>query len=279
MKLQTTKPVTLRLPPFKRVYITLVGCGGTGSHLASGLCTLILALKERDITTRLQLIDPDRVEEKNVGRQLFGRAEIGLPKSGTLALRLGQVYTLPIDASIRAIGAGDTFVERDALSIVIGAVDNVPARKTISRAVATAAGTLWAIDAGNENHSGQVLIGNCSTSAAMKGSVALGMTDRLPSPYLVYPDLIKTPKKVKPASCADAVATGEQGLMVNRMMAAWTLTLLHDFLFGQLNYFGVSVDLKFAGVKPYLLDMPTLSEVTGLTPDELKAGAKHAKGN
>ena len=36
----TASPVTLRVPDFKRVYITLVGCGGTGSHVASGLVAI-----------------------------------------------------------------------------------------------------------------------------------------------------------------------------------------------------------------------------------------------
>jgi PRTRC genetic system ThiF family protein len=260
MKLTHTKFVTLHLPPYHRVNITLVGCGGTGSHLASGLAALILALRERDIQTRLMLVDPDRVEEKNVGRQLFGRAEIGLAKAGTLALRLGQVYTVPIDASIRVIGAGDTFVERDSFNLVIGAVDNAAARATIAKAVVAAAGQLWWLDCGNENRSGQITLGNAVEPKAWKP--ALGMVASLPAPHVIYPELIQKPKKTtKRQNCADATAAGEQGLMVNRMVAAWALALLHDLFLGQLKYFGLTFDLLFAGTRAYLLDEPTLKEI------------------
>ena len=34
----------LKLPAFDAVHITLVGCGGTGSHIATGLGALLLAL-------------------------------------------------------------------------------------------------------------------------------------------------------------------------------------------------------------------------------------------
>ncbi len=67
----TASPVTLRIPDFKRVYITLVGCGGTGSHIASGLVAIGQALRQRSIGLDLLFVDPDRVEVKNVGRQLF----------------------------------------------------------------------------------------------------------------------------------------------------------------------------------------------------------------
>ena len=257
MKLPSTKSVTLRLPAFNRVFITLVGCGGTGSHLASGLAALALELRGRDIRPFLTFIDPDKVEERNVGRQLFGQAEFGLAKAGTLAMRLGQVYGLGIDASIRAIDAKDTFVSDDSLSLVIGAVDNAPARALIAKAVEQAAGKLWWLDCGNENHSGQVALGN--TVHPLRWRPALGMVDSLPAPHALYPDLIKAPKKVKRASCADAGP--EQSLMVNRMVSAWALSLLHDLLLGQLHYFAVAFDLAQGGARSYALDETTLKEV------------------
>jgi molybdopterin/thiamine biosynthesis adenylyltransferase len=73
-------PIRLHIPDFRRVAVTLVGCGGTGSHIASGLVALQAALDERDIILDAVLMDPDIVEQKNVGRQLFAFADIGKPK-------------------------------------------------------------------------------------------------------------------------------------------------------------------------------------------------------
>ncbi len=256
MKLQASKPVALRLPTFNRVYLTLVGCGGTGSHLASGLATIALALREKDIHGRLTFIDPDKVEEKNVGRQLFTSGEVGLAKAYVLAQRIGSAYGLPYEAVIQPAQQQDLGIGTgDDLSVVIGAVDNAPARGIISKAVEKAKGQLWWVDAGNENHSGQVALGNCVDRKRWQPT--LGMVDSLPAPHVVYPDLIKTKRQPR-RSCAD---TPEQGLMTNRMAAAWALSMLNDFLLGQLRYFAVDFDLAFGGMRARLLDEATLKEI------------------
>lgn len=257
--------LTLRLAVYEHVFITLVGCGGTGSHIASGLATLALALAERNIPTTLFFIDPDGVEPKNVGRQLFSPAEVGQPKAHILANRLQSAFGLMAGVSVRWIDALDTFQHRDrgALNIVIGAVDNPAARAIIASAVKKAEGRLWWLDAGNENHSGQIALGNIADPDDLNNAVSLGLVDRLPAPHLVYPDLVATPKVKKPkraANCAEAVATGEQGLMVNRMVAAWALSLLNDFLLGQLRYFALDFDLMWGGTHVHALDEKTLTQ-------------------
>lgn len=270
----TPPPVRLQLKPFKQVALTLVGCGGTGSHLMSGLATLALALRERDIRTDLIFVDPDRVEEKNVGRQLFTRAEIGKPKAQVLAERVLSAYGLPVTPGVERFTGVTLWEVPETLNLLVGAVDNPAAREVMATLVRTFKGQLWVIDSGNENHSGQVFIGNTALAKDMKHSIALGMTDRLPSPYLVCPDLLKSPRRkrtgVRDPSCAELTATGEQSLTVNRMMAAWTCSILHDFLITRdLRYFGVFIDLQFGGVRNYLIDLPTIAEAAGLHAGEL----------
>ena len=259
MKLPSTKPVTLRLPPYSRACITLIGCGGTGSHLASGLATLCLALRERDVTPELTFMDPDTVEERNIGRQLFTAADLGQNKAQVLAARMTTAYRLGVIGLARPIDIGNTLCQNNALNLVVGAVDNAPARAIIAKACEAAKGRLWWIDAGNENHSGQVALGN--TVDKRQWRPALGMVGALPAPHRVYPDLVKKPKKAKRLSCAEATAAGEQGLMVNRMVAAWALSLLHDFLLGQLRYFACAFDLAQGGARSYGLDETTLKEI------------------
>jgi PRTRC genetic system ThiF family protein len=275
----------LQLPTYERVRLTLVGCGGTGSHIASGLVAIAQALEARGQGCELLFIDPDRVEPKNIGRQLFSIADLGQPKAAVLAGRLSAAFRLTIGSHVRAVNESDGPVihEHGALSVVVGAVDNHAARQTLATLVGRAFGTLWWLDTGNSEQAGQVFLGNATRVENLKQAVGLGLVDRLPAPSVAYPDLLAAPtlkptnrhkRPSKDPSCAELVAAGEQGLMVNRMAAAWALALLHDFLLGEVTYFGLAFDLKYAGTKRYALDLPTLAEVTGLAPEALEAKGK-----
>lgn len=198
-----------------------------------------------------------------------------------VADRLNAAFGARAGAEARKIDSLDTFLCEGALSVVVGAVDNPAARSVIGRAVKKANGSLWWLDAGNENHSGQVALGNVAAAKDLAGAVALGMTDRLPCPTLVYPDLVKTPRARRTArkqSCAELTASGEQSLMINRLMASYTLALLYDFLVArEVRYFAVAVDAQWAGTRAYALDVPTLAQVTGLPTDQLVSRAQNAR--
>lgn len=288
----TAHPVTLRVPDFKRVYLTLVGCGGTGSHIASGLVAIAQALRERSISIEMLFVDPDRVEETNVGRQLYSAADIGWPKAQILAGRLNAAFGERIMSAVRAVDPLDLLPSpvtatssrgRDGvgvdLNLVIGAVDNPAARAVIADVVKSAQGRLWWLDTGNENHSGQICLGNAAAAGVMRNAVALGLLDRLPAPHVLYPDLVKRTHPERSAaqskgkrapSCADLTAAGEQSLMVNRLVAAWALSMLHDFLVTRdLRYFAVAFDQTWGGVRTYTIDAPTIAEVCGLKPSDV----------
>src|ERR1051326_1711268 len=74
----------------KKVRITVVGCGGNGSAVASGLPYLHQALLAwghpygLDVT----LVDGDRISRTNCVRQPFSESEIGLYKAVVLATRI-----------------------------------------------------------------------------------------------------------------------------------------------------------------------------------------------
>ncbi len=288
----TASPVMLRVPDFKRVYVTLVGCGGTGSHIASGLVSIAQALRDKGIGVEMVFIDPDRVEPKNVGRQLFSVADVGEAKAEVLAGRLNAAFGERIMSAVREVEALDLTPSPQPspngrggdLHIVIGAVDNAAARAVMADVTKSAQGALWWLDTGNENHSGQVCLGNAGAAGYLRGAIALGMVDRLPAPNVVYPDLIKAPhakaqrgKGKRAESCVELTAAGEQSLMINRLVAAWALSMLHDFLVTRdLRYFGVALDQVWGGVRTYAIDVPTIAEVCGLTAGDVmvKAGKK-----
>ena len=57
--------------------IAVVGCGGTGGFAAEGICRLLAG---RTVPKQLVLIDGDRVEERNLGRQNFYPEDLGISK-------------------------------------------------------------------------------------------------------------------------------------------------------------------------------------------------------
>lgn len=271
----------LELPRRELVRIRLIGCGGTGSHLATGLGTLAHELIERGQACDLAFIDGDNVEPKNVGRQLFSGGDVGRNKAEVLARRVGAAYNLPVLGVSRHIKTAAELVPQNdyrSLHVLVGAVDNPAARAHIAAAQKQSNGDIWVVDCGNENHSGQVIVGNIPDAKGMRSAVSLDMLARLPSPYLVMPDLVQAPAAVKRTrSCAELTTAGEQGLMVNRMMAAWALAMLHDLLLGRLSYFAVWVNLVTGGVRTWPIDMPSLSEATGLSPRELTPAVEKPK--
>lgn len=64
----------------KKIYV--IGAGGVGSWLAPSLCLLV---KPENVV----LIDGDKLEKKNLNRQLFGASDIGLYKAAALAIKYG----------------------------------------------------------------------------------------------------------------------------------------------------------------------------------------------
>lgn len=70
--------------------LTLCGAGALGSHLADNLA--------RQGFRQLRVIDRDRVEEHNVGTQLYGESDIGAWKVDVLRQRLFRATGVEIDA-------------------------------------------------------------------------------------------------------------------------------------------------------------------------------------
>src|SRR5512139_3080577 len=87
------------LPLLKEVSIHLIGCGGSGSWLAPHLARIAKLLEEvHHLSVRLVFWDPDIVEQKNIYRQNFCEAEIGVNKAQTLARRYGHAWGMEVIA-------------------------------------------------------------------------------------------------------------------------------------------------------------------------------------
>jgi PRTRC genetic system ThiF family protein len=201
--------------------IVIIGLGGTGSQLARSACRIVYDMRTRNLQTpRLRFVDPDVVEMKNVGRQMFAAADVGRYKAEVLAKRFSAALGLEIAWYNEPFhGIRHTHQASYGRStILMGAVDNHLAR----RAIADASG-LW-IDCGNHYASGQVVIGNTKHDNALRDSFghadSTGEVAHLPNAKLVFPQLLEPDTIPTPdLSCADLVQMGEQQLLINDLVA------------------------------------------------------------
>lgn len=227
---------TLTIEPTYRVLlgdvnhfrVMLVGAGGTGSTLALFLAGLAFHVRQKGIQVDLTLVDQDVVEMKNCGRQAVSvqAAMIGgMPKVADLALRLNSAYGLDIEAwpvRYEASLARDWFNHGTGgysqVHLIIGCVDGHLGRREIAKTITAFDGRIYALDSGNERHSGQVLIGNLTDVSQIKLD-RLGLCNGLPSPYVQEPDLLVPDPEEENQSCAEMALAETQSLMVNRMAA------------------------------------------------------------
>ena len=208
--------------------IMLVGCGGTGSSLALALAGLAYHARQKGIQIELTLVDHDTIQAGNIGRQAFGVASAftgAVHKVSDLSLRLNAAYGLDIMAwpeKYEAHMARDWFNHGaggySQVHLIIGCVDGHLGRREIAKTVTAFDGRIYALDSGNEHHSGQVLIGNLTDVSQIKLD-KLGLCTGLPSPYVQEPELLEPDPEEENQSCAEMTLAEAQSLMVNRMAA------------------------------------------------------------
>jgi len=266
-------PIPFVLPSDLPVHAILVGCGGTGSHIAQSLARLASHLRDTGgRPLHLTFIDGDVVERKNVGRQLFCPAEIGQNKAQTLAARLSAALGLSI-AAISEMATIDLLRRlrgRSDLTILVGAVDSATGRGAIADLLADHTPPIW-LDCGNHEHSGQVAVGNTVNRELLRGCLSLGgICAALPSPHLVYPDLLKEAPVRPRADCAAAMEDNAQSLMVNQQIAAVAAQYLYQIVVRrQLTMFCTTVDLGGLVMRSLPITARAIAEAVGLAPGDL----------
>ena len=240
-KLNLQKSYRVEIGHPDRVVLILVGTGGTGSWTAHILAQLAHWGRTQGLDIRLYFVDPDKVEAKNLVRQNFCQAEVGYPKALTLAWRYSAAFGLQITPVIDRFSARlladcrPGHSPQGALTVVIGAVDNVQARRDIAAALTAVLQKneprhrYWWLDAGNERLHGQVVAG-CNLAPEPELS-PLGFCTGLPLPHLQEPGLLRErPRPAANLSCAELAALGEQSAVINRAMANWLGLYLYRLL-------------------------------------------------
>lgn len=279
LNLDTLQAATLRLVERDALNLILAGCGGTGSWLAPTVVRVARLLTEKfNKSVRVVFIDPDSVEAKNCYRQNFAESEIGRNKAEALATRYGLAWGVDVLALPAPFPADlERLLETDRqthyeLSLVIGCVDNAPARSAIHTSLSETSGygaARWWLDCGNDRHSGQVLVGGFNSKHDKTIFPIPGYCARLPLPSEQHPELL-VPQPADSApdgnlSCADLALRGTQGLAVNQQVAAIAGdTLLQMLVYGTLTHFQTYFDqasgtmrstpITPAALAPYLTD-------------------------
>ncbi len=211
----------------EKMDLYLVGAGGTGSALADSLARILYHARQKGKAVSLTIIDPDIVQEANIGRQRFCQAEIGYPKASSLTLRLNTAFGLdaravtdPFEPDMVVSGYNAPKTKK----LLSGCVDDYPPRQELARTVEEGRGNIWWLDVGNAHHSGNIYMGNAVRSEQITVDKALRLCSGLPSPAVQDPVLLAPdPPAREPSaglSCADLTLREEQSLMINTMMAA-----------------------------------------------------------
>jgi len=266
---------TVSLASNENPKLVIVGCGGTGSLVAEGLCRLLI---HSDLT--LMLVDFDRVEPHNLLRQNFFAGEVGKFKSQALAERLSRQYGRKIGYSVmpyerdmfdEPMGAG---MYHKAMSlIIIGCVDTAEARRSIADSLISNWNNWW-LDAGNGHHSGQVLLGNTGKLDGLKESfdIASHAVSKLPLPSLQLPTLLIPPvEKTRPRDCAEAVEDDEQSPTINQAMAILVVDFTYRLLSGTLTNMGAYIDLDAGTLQTVPATPASVARMCGLKVKEMMA--------
>src|ERR1700727_2242808 len=222
----------------KKVRVTVVGCGGTGSAIAAGLPYLHQSMVAQghpyglDVT----LIDGDLISRTNCVRQPFSESEIGLDKATVLATRINLFWGLGWT------GMPCFMDERwsQETDIVIGCVDSRAARQAITRTQTYWNCHYW-LDLGNNADSGQFVLGQPENARNHSSE------QRLPAVSELFPELIdsKLDRRDRLPSCSAIEALERQEPFVNQTLAYQAMAMLARlFRYGRLSYHGGFINLR-----------------------------------
>jgi len=238
--------------------ITVVGCGGTGGFVAEGVSRLLLSYPGMNLV----LIDHDQVEQHNLIRQNFYQEDLGKFKAQALAERLARKFNRSVGYFVNPFNP--KFVQP---GLIIGCVDNGPARAAIAKAMSPWNGS-WYLDAGNSDNWGQVLIGNEDVMEKCAFDPEKGLCYALPLPTIQQPGLLAG--QPQPAlSCAEAVAQNHQSPVINQAMAMLVLEVVRKLLAGTLSWMQVYISLDAGTMHAVEATPEVVARMTGMRVSSL----------
>ncbi len=236
------------------VKVALVGCGGVGSQVLTGLARLHTALVALGHPGGLEVTayDPDTVSESNVGRQLFSPMDVGMNKAVLLVHRLNTFFGLNWTA--KPCRYPDSHA--GTAHIVISCVDTKAARRGIAKHIRGCNSynpVYYWLDMGNNLVDGQVILGQPGYGRRLKKDEQ----PVLPAVTDLYPEIMDAglPEDDDGPSCSLAEALERQDLFIGQSIATFGLQLLWSlFRNGGVDHHGYFVNLKAGRVTPLPVD-------------------------
>lgn len=236
----------------RKISVDLIGVGGTGSQVLTGLARLHLALVSLGGQGLEVLVyDPDTVSEANIGRQLFAPSDIGQYKADVLVNRLNLYFGLSWESRPQRYEGGQN--DHIHCHLLLTCVDSAKARRTIYSSLCKNYKADYWLDCGNARQSGQVFL----TQMPRKNSQDLKQAP-LPSLKHWLPEIFDEdlPEDNAP-SCSLAEALENQDLFINQSVATWALHLLWSFIReGGLDICGYWISLENGMVAPVAIPEP-----------------------
>jgi PRTRC genetic system ThiF family protein len=241
-KLKAEKPAVhivenTMLNPYNPIIVNLIGAGGTGSQFLTALARMnhaLIALNHPGLAVRV--FDDDKVEEANLGRQLFSTAELGLHKAVALVNRINLFFgtnwkAIPEKYNKETLNGEP---EMAMAELTISCVDTVKARFEIAdlltKVYASREHTyhhpLYWMDFGNSRDTGQVILSTIA-KIAQPASRKFDVVSRLPLVTDEFKELFESADKGdRTPSCSLAEALTQQDLFINSALANLGASLL-----------------------------------------------------
>lgn len=241
----------------REIRFLLVGVGGTGGYLFYYLTRLLASindLESRKNKNQYQLLiaDGDLVEEKNLIRQNFVAQDIGKSKARVLASRYGSVYNMPIPYFFDYIEDMDTLKDliknekmgfTPRITVLLGCVDNNKTRQLFHQAF-DEEDTLVYIDSGNDEWSGQVIMG-------VKGEEKIV----LPPVGYYYPDILQDNDSLFPTeSCEENAVSSPQNISTNITAATIMFNMINQLLHDGTEMYGATFDARTSQTRSLWLE-------------------------
>jgi PRTRC genetic system ThiF family protein len=235
-------------PEFLRraVRVLVIGCGGSGSAIASGLPYLHQAMLVAGHPGGLHvtIMDGEIISPANCARQPFCSTEVGLAKAIVMASRLNLFWGLSWKAIAEHLTPN---TDVSSFDIVIGGVDTRAARQLIQNRVEDSRSRIsyW-LDLGNSADTGQFVLGQPLNCRNRRSAVRLRTASEL-FPEIVDPTLDDDGLP----SCSAVEALERQEPFVNQVLAYHALALLTQlFRYGRIEHHGAFVNVRENRAQP-----------------------------
>lgn len=249
--------------PQHPVTVNIIGAGGTGSQVLTGLARLDVTLRAlRHPGLFVTLYDPDIVTEANIGRQLFGYSDMGLNKTQCLVTRINNFFGNDWKAVPDIFPAMLKNACRDNMAnITVTCTDNIKSRLDLWKILKSVyipeyhddITPLYWMDFGNTQTSGQVVLGTVPKKIKQPASQLYETVGSLK----VITRLVKyarVKEEDSGPSCSLAEALEKQDLFINSTLAQLGCGILWKmFRKGLIEHHGVFLNLETMKVNPIMV--------------------------